>query len=66
MGGLSGATHFLTLKLLRYFIIGFTLSALGLYLFSEALADSSFSSGLIASLFLFYGVFTLKSLFVKK
>jgi len=66
MGGLSGATHFLTLKLLGYFIIGFTLSASGLYLFSEALADSSFSSGLVASLFLCYGILTLKSVFVKK
>ena len=66
MGGLSGTIHFLKLKLLGYFIVGFTLSVSGLYLFSDALADSSFSSGLIASLLLFYGVFTLKSLFVKK
>ena len=66
MGGLSGATHFLTLKLLGYFVVGFTLSASGLYLFSEALADSSFSSGLVASLFLCYGILTLKSVFVKK
>ena len=66
MCGLSGATHFLTLKLLGYFIVGFTLSALGLYLFSEALADSSFSSGLVAILFLCYGILTLKSVFVKK
>jgi hypothetical protein len=55
-----------TLKLLGYCIIGLTLSTLGLYLFSEALADSSFSSGLIASLFLYYGVLTLKSVFIKK
>ena len=55
-----------TLKLLGYCIIGLTLSSLGLYLFSEALADSSFSSGLIASLFLYYGVLTLKSVFIKK
>ena len=54
------------LKLLGYFIIGLTLSTLGLYLFSEALADSSFSSGLIASLFLYYGVLTLTSVFIKK
>jgi hypothetical protein len=54
------------LKLLVYFAVGLTFSALGLYLFSEALVDSSFSSGLIASLFLYYGVLTLKSVFVKK
>ena len=66
MAGLSGATHFVTLKLLGYFIVGFVLSASGVYLFSEALADSSFSSGLIASLFLYYGILTLKSLLVKK
>jgi hypothetical protein len=55
-----------TLKLLGYCIIGLTLSTLGFYLFSEALADSSFSSGLIASLFLYYGVLTLKLVFIKK
>ena len=59
-------TYLPILKLLGYFIVGLTLSALGLYLFSEALADSSFSSGLIASLFLYYGILTLKSVFVKK
>jgi len=53
-------------KLLGYCILGLTLSTVGLYLFSEALTDSSFSSGLIASLFLYYGVLTLKSVFVKK
>ena len=66
MDGLLGATHFLTLKFLGYFIVGFILSASGVYLFSEALADSSFSSGLVASLFLCYGILTLKSVFVKK
>ena len=66
MGGLSAATHFLTLKFLGYFIVGFTLSASGLYLISEALTDSSFSSGLVASLFLCYGILTLKSVFVNK
>ena len=66
MGDISGSTHLLTLKLLGYFIVGCTLSASGFYLFSEALADSSFSSGLVASLFLCYGILTLKSVFVKK
>ena len=62
----SSGAHLPTLRLLGYFIIGLALSASGLYLFSEALADSSFSSGLIASLFLYYGILTLKSLLVKK
>ena len=54
------------LKLLGYFFVGVILSISGLYLISDALADSSFSSGIIASLFLFYGIFTLKSVFIKK
>ncbi len=63
----SSSENYLSfLRLLGYFVVGFTLSALGIYLFSEALADSSFSSGLIASLFLYYGVLTLKLVFVKK
>ena len=62
----SSGAHLPILRLLGYFIVGLALSASGLYLFSEALADSSFSSGLIASLFLYYGILTLKSLLVKK
>ena len=54
------------LKLLGYIFIGVMLSTSGLYLLSDALAESSFSSGIIASLFLFYGIFTLKSVFIKK
>ena len=59
------STHLPILKFLAYLTIGLALSASGLFLFSEALAESSLSSGLIASLFLFYGVLTLKSLFLK-
>jgi len=59
-------THFPNFRFLGYFIFGVTFSMLGLYLFSEALADSSLSSGLIASLFLYYGILTLKSIFTKK
>jgi hypothetical protein len=54
------------LKVLGYFFVGVTLSIFGLYLFSDALAESSFSSGIVASLFLCYGIFTLKSIFIKK
>ena len=59
-------TYFANFKFLGYFIFGITFSMLGLYLFSEALADSSFSSGLVGILFLCYGILTLKSVFVKK
>ena len=59
-------TYLPLLKLLGYFAVGLTLSVSGLYLFSTALNENSFSSGLIAALFLYYGVFTLKSVFVKK
>ncbi|MBT4375182.1 MAG: hypothetical protein HOD16_05775, partial [Nitrospina sp.] len=65
-GGPSGVTNLITLKLLGYFIVGITLSISGFYLFSEALTDSSFSSGLVACLLLCYGILTLKSVFVKK
>ena len=54
------------LKLLGYIFIGVMLSTSGLYLLSDALAESSFSSGIMASLFLFYGIFTLKSVLMKK
>ena len=59
-------TYLPLLKLLGYFAVGLILSVSGLYLFSTALNENSFSSGLIAALFLCYGVFTLKSIFVKK
>lgn len=54
------------LKMLGYFILGALLSGVGLYLFTDAVSENSFSSGLIAILFLSYGVFTLKTLFIKK
>jgi hypothetical protein len=53
-------------KAVGYFLIGAVLSGVGLYLFTEAVSNNSFSKGLIAILFLFYGVFTLKGLFTKK
>ncbi|KMP11081.1 hypothetical protein UZ36_05580 [Candidatus Nitromaritima sp. SCGC AAA799-C22] len=53
-------------KMAGYFLVGAILSGAGLYVFTGAVNDSSFTSGLIAVLFLSYGVFTLKSLFTKK
>ena len=54
------------LKAVGFFLMGVTLSGVGVFLFIEAVSKDSFSKGLIAILFLFYGVFTLKGLFTKK
>ncbi len=53
-------------KALGYFSVGAVLSGIGVYVFTQAISNSSFSKGLIAILFLVYGLFTLKSLFTKK
>ena len=55
-----------SLKNLGYFIIGVILGGAGLYLFANAVLENSFSSGIVAVLFLFYGIFTLRSLFIDK
>ena len=67
-GELGGtfSRHVPRLYLLGYFIIGTILCSAGLFLLSSAVTESSFSSGLIAILCLFYGVFTFRSLFVAK
>jgi hypothetical protein len=54
------------LKISGYFVIGLLLFVAGLYFVSTGLTDSSFSSGLIGMLFLFYGFFTLKSVFIRR
>jgi len=54
------------LKASAYFLLGALLSSAGVYVFSEALSTHSFSKGLIAILFLCYGIFTLKTLFTQK
>ena len=51
-------------KAVGFFLVGAVLSGVGLFLFTEAVSNNSFSKGLIAILFLFYGVFTLKGLLV--
>lgn len=51
---------------LGYFVLGVLLSGAGLYLFTSAVTENSFSSGIIAVFFLFYGMFTLKALYSKK
>jgi hypothetical protein len=49
-----------------YFMIGLVLTLAGAYFFITSLAESSFTSGLIAVLLLLYGFFTFKSLFSQK
>ena len=53
------------LKAPGYFLLGALLSGVGLYLFTDAVNNTSFSSGLIAILFLSYGIFTIKTLISK-
>ena len=49
-----------------YFMIGLVLTLAGAYFFITSLAESSLTSGLIATLLLLYGFFTFKSLFSQK
>jgi hypothetical protein len=49
-----------------FFALGVVLSAVGIFVFSSAISQSSFSSGLIALLLVGYGVVTLKILFSNK
>ncbi len=49
-----------------FFLLGAGLSATGVYLFALALAEKSFSNGLMSVLFFFYGFFTIKTLLSKK
>ena len=45
-----------------YFFLGLVLSGAGFFVFSSAVGQNSFSSGLIALLLIGYGFFTLKTL----
>ena len=49
-----------------YFFLGLILSGAGIFVFTSAVGQNSFSSGLIALFLVGYGVFTLKSLISKK
>ena len=53
-------------KSVGYFSLGALLSGAGVYLFTTAVSENSFTSGMIAILFLFYGFFTIKALLSKK
>lgn len=53
-------------KAVGFFLLGAILSGVGVFLFTEAVSMNSFSKGIVAILFLFYGVFTLKGLFFKE
>ncbi len=49
-----------------YFILGLVLSGAGVFVFTSAVGQNSFSSGLIALFLIGYGVFTLKTLISNK
>ncbi len=49
-----------------FFVLGVILSAVGVFVFTSAMSQNSFSSGLIALLLIGYGVVTLKTLFSNK
>ena len=64
--GRKPSTGLPVIKAMGYFVLGALLSGVGLYAFTEAMAQNSFSGGLIALLLLVYGGFTLFTLFAKK
>ena len=45
-----------------YFLLGLLLSGVGIFVFTSAVSQNSFSSGLIAFFLIGYGILTLKSL----
>jgi amino acid permease len=49
-----------------FFILGVILSIAGIFVFTSAMSQNSFSSGLIALLLVGYGVVTMKTLFSNK
>jgi len=49
-----------------YFFLGLVLSGLGLFVFTSAVGQNSFSSGLIALFLIGYGVITLKTVIFNK
>jgi hypothetical protein len=49
-----------------YFFLGLVLSGAGIFVFTSAVGQNSFSTGLIALFLVGYGVFTLKNLISKK
>ena len=53
-------------KTAGYFFLGLVLSGAGIFIFTSAVGQNSFSSGLIALLLIAYGFFTLKTLISNK
>ena len=49
-----------------YFFLGLVLSGAGIFVFTSAVGQNSFSSSLMALFLVGYGIFTLKSLISKK
>lgn len=59
-------SHISLLKGAGFFFLGALLSGVGAYLLTLAVSEGSFTNGLVALLFLFYGFFTIKTLLFKK
>ena len=49
-----------------FFVVGVILSGMGIFVFTSAISQNSFSSGLIALVLVGYGFVTLKTLFSNK
>ncbi len=49
-----------------FFVLGVILSGMGIFVFTSAISQNSFSSGIIALLLIGYGVVTLKTLYSNK
>ena len=62
IGRKKNHSEFLPLKSLGYFVIGMVLIGVGLFLFIEAVDNSSFSNAIISVLLLLYGSFAIKAL----
>lgn len=57
--------EFKYLKFSAFFGVGITLTLIGGYLFAVSIFSNDFSNWIISLLFLFYGIYTLKTLFLK-
>ena len=61
----SRPTGVSNLKKAGFLVLGLLLTGIGAYFFTVAVSKSSFSKAILAILFLFYGIFTFRSLYTK-
>ncbi|MFQ5443173.1 MAG: hypothetical protein ACE5EK_01025 [Nitrospinales bacterium] len=59
------STGMSNLKKAGFLVLGLLLTGIGSYFLTVAVSTSSFSKAIIAVLFLFYGIFTFRSLYTK-